>query len=156
MTLLSKHTMKKYLNKEIECIEFFIPDRPMKRMKSADQAFADYSERGIKPNFEEIENPYRFHQLMEGKRWRGIHVHEMWEDGILDGSVPYWTLLGGEDPNEILPRIVVNFLKREIFKGIDAELIEKVYQDILKYWTWRRRLFYKLKIPKGRINRLKE
>lgn len=135
----------KYLNKEIERLEYFVPERPVRKMKSSDQAFADYSERGIKPNFEELENPYRYHQLVEAKRWRGIHIHELWEQGVLDGSVPYWTLLGGEDLKEVMPRSVVDFMKKEMFKGIDAELIEKVYQDVLKHWSFWRRFMYTFK-----------
>jgi len=113
-------------------------------MITADEAFTLFSERGVKPDFSYIENPYRYFQLLEGKRWQGIHM-QMWEDGNLDGTIPYWVLMGGEDLKEILPRIVVDFMKKEMFKGIDAELIEKVYQDVLNYWNWRRRTQQKLK-----------
>lgn len=86
-------------------------------------------------------------KLREGKRWRGIHIHEMYEQGILGGSVAYFVLLGGfcgeerswflrllgkerfkHDP---MPRSVVDFLKREMFKGKDAEIIESVYKLII-------------------------
>jgi hypothetical protein len=36
-------------------------------------------------------------------------------------------------------------MKGEMFKGKDSEIIEKCYQDVLKYWTWWRRLLFKLK-----------
>lgn len=69
-----------------------------------------------------------FEGLRQGKRWAGIHVHEMYEQGILDGSVPYFTLLGIiEKP---IPRYVVNFLKKEMFKGQDSNLIEEIYTSI--------------------------
>lgn len=70
--------------------------------------------------------------LMEAKSWQGIHM-QMWEDGVLDG-VGYWCLLGGEDGN-IMPRNIVDFMKKEMFKGIDKDLIEDTYQKILKQWT---------------------
>jgi hypothetical protein len=134
--------MGNLINKEIERLEYFIPKINIKKMISADEAFTQYSERGIKPDFSRIENPYRFYQLQEAKRWQGISIHEMWEQGILDGSVSYWTLLGGESPKEIIPRVIVNFMKKEIFKGKDKDLIEKTYKDILSYWNWWRRLLY--------------
>ena len=45
--------------------------------------------------------------------------------------MPYYTILGGEEGDEPVPRSVVDFMKRTLFKGIDAELIETVYQWIL-------------------------
>ena len=71
-----------------------------------------------------------FFVLLMGKRWRGITIHELWEEGVIEGSVPYFTLLGGFD--EPLPRNVVDFMKKEMFKGIDADIIENCYQSILK------------------------
>lgn len=56
----------------------------------------------------------------------------MWEQGILDGSVSYFTLLGGEDKKELPPLNVINFIKKEMFKGVDADIIECTYQDILR------------------------
>ena len=74
----------------------------------------------------------------------------MWEEGIIDGGVPYWTLLGGEDFKEIMPKIIVDFIKKEMFKKQDAEIIEKTYQEVLAYWTWWRRLFFRIKIKYAR------
>lgn len=140
---------KRKENREIKRLEWFIPkymtDIPVnekpKFLKagdahpkiSADDAFALLSERGIRPNLGALINPLRFFQLKEAKRWRGIICHELWEQGIIDGSIPYWTLLGGEDANDILPRHVVDFMKKEMFKGMDAENIETIYQKVLKY-----------------------
>ncbi len=72
----------------------------------------------------------------------------MYEDGVLDGSMPYFVILGGYDKTVVrkwwqfwkkkythvhdpIPRAVVNQMKKEMFKGIDAEIIEKCYQSIL-------------------------
>lgn len=131
-------------NKEIKRIEFFIPNNYKgvavgKKPITADEAFILKSEKGINIPLEDIENPYRYRQLLEGKRWQGI-MCQLWEQGILDGSVPYWTLLGGENPKEILPRNIVNFIKKELFKGRDFELIEEIYQEILKN-KWRDKLY---------------
>ena len=43
--------------------------------------------------------------------------------------------MGGEDEQEILPREIVNFMKKEMFKGADAEIIEDNYQKVLKKWN---------------------
>jgi hypothetical protein len=53
----------------------------------------------------------------------------MWEAGVLEGSTPYFTLLGGED--KPIPRHVVDFIKKEIFQGQDAGIIESCYQQII-------------------------
>ncbi len=82
---------------------------------------------------------------MEGKRWQGIMMEE-WEKGILEGSTPYWVLLGGENPHEILPRYVVDFMKKELFKGTNKDIIENTYRKVLKHWTWWRRLLYKFRL----------
>lgn len=135
------------MNKEIKRLEWFmsgsLAQKPIK-MITADEAFINYSERGIKPDFSKILNPLRFHQLKWAKIWQGRQL-QMWEDGNLDGvGLGHWTLLGGEDPNEIMPRNIVDFMKKEMFKGMDKDIIENTYQDILKYWTWWRRLLYKI------------
>jgi len=133
------------MNKEIKRLEWFIKNTPAKnpkKMMTADEAFVLFSERGVKPDFSKITNPLRFQQLEWAKKWQGRTL-EMWESGILDGTVPYRTLLGGENPNEILPKEVIDFIKKEMFKGADKEIIERVYKEVLKYWTWWRKLLFK-------------
>lgn len=103
--------------------------------------FFEYSEQGKHKNKILNYGMDGFNALIQGKRWRGIHVHELYEQGILSGDVPYYVLLGGlcgkkkwwqfwKSPHDPMPRSVVDFLKREMFKGKDAELIERVYQEI--------------------------
>jgi len=111
---------KKQLN-DLETIKFFIPSQ-LKKIKISNSdivAFFDFSERGISPK-KETEG---FNLLKQGKNWRGIHM-EMYEEGVLDGSMPYCVIL------EDMPRVVVDFIKREMFKGKDAEIIEKAYQIV--------------------------
>lgn len=120
--------MQSNRDKEIECIKFFIPRvcRNVRITKLAIRKYFEWSERGF--HKKELEGMIRkksgFNSLVEGKRWRGIHVHELYERGILDGSVPYLVLLEG------MPRLVVNFLRKEMFKGKDSELIEKIYTKL--------------------------
>lgn len=123
------------MNKEIERLEFFVSWPAIQGMKGkdADKAFVNYSERGIKPELNELQNPIRYKQLCRAKRWQGIQL-QMWEDGILDGSMPYWVILGGLSLKEILPRNIVDFMKKEMFRGIDNEQIEECYQEILKHY----------------------
>lgn len=121
------------MNKEIERIKYFIPKalKDVEITEADEKMFAEYSERGL--HKDKIKLGFfkdGFSALREGKRWQGIHM-QMWEDGVLEGVVPYFSLLGGENPKEIPPRYVVDFMKKEMFKGIDAELIENVYQEIL-------------------------
>lgn len=98
------------------------------------------SERGEKNAGKFDENP-----LIQGKRNRGLHM-QLWEEGVLEGIVPYNTLLGGfqrkrkwynpmryllgKFKNEPIPRSVVDFMKKEMFKGMDAEVIEECYAGL--------------------------
>ncbi len=125
--------------KDIDCIKWFYP-KAENTSEEEIENFFDVSERGAIP----IKN----NLLVEGKRWRGITIHEMWEQGILEGSVPYFVLLGGYEGKRKwynpmryikckyyhipIPSFIVDFIKKEIFKGKDADVIERCYQDIIK------------------------
>lgn len=125
----------KYNQNEIELLDYFMLSS-LRSIKIKDEDYKKYfewSERGKHKELVESLSSVKdgFGALRQSKRWRGITVHELWEQGILDGSVPYYTLLGGTD-ERLIPRSIVDFLKREIFKGIDAETIEKCYQSIIE------------------------
>lgn len=62
------------------------------------------------------------------KQRRGILMGE-YEKGILEGLTPYMTILGFEYGDTPMPEYVVKFIKKELFKGQDAKLIEKIYRD---------------------------
>lgn len=144
--------MTKKQENDIEICRYFIPDiiKHIPITKQDIQMFLEWSEQGkhkdktgtwaILPK--ELQNG--FNALIEGKQWRGIHM-QMYEDGVLDGTMPYFTLLGGYDTtlkikwwqfwkpkfthvHKPIPRNVVEYMKKEMFKGHDADLIEKVYQ----------------------------
>jgi hypothetical protein len=112
--------MTKKQQQELDCLKWFWPE-----LKYTNEEAKEYFDYDVKGGDIPKDNP-----IYLAKQWRGRTIHELWEQGILDGSVPYFVLLGGEDKKEIPPRKVVDFIKREIFKGIDANMIEKVYQEI--------------------------
>lgn len=94
------------------------------------QKFFEWSEKGWHKEEVLFDMSY-FNALRQGKRWAGIHIHELYEPGILDGSMPYFIILGGfEHP---VPPEVKDFMKKEMFKGHDAEIIENCYQEIKKH-----------------------
>ena len=124
---------------DIALCKFFYPCSPT---DEETEEYLAFSERGIgKKHGKFSTNP-----LILGKSRRGLTM-EMWEDGVLEGSVPYVTLLGGfagmrnkYNPMRFLrgwcyhqpiPRFVVDFMKKEMFKGEDAEIIEKCYLSFL-------------------------
>ena len=117
---------------DLETVKYFIP-RVLKHIKITNKDIEDYfnwSEKGIGESDKEAKrgtDTYTgFETLMEGKRWRGIHIHELYEQGILSGDMPYAVIL------EDMPREIIEFLKKEMFKGIDARVIEKVYEEVVR------------------------
>jgi hypothetical protein len=114
--------------KDLEIVEYFIPDclTCIKITDDDRRMFCEWSERG---KYKELINERKmdgFNALIQGKRWRGIHM-QMWEDGNLDGTMPYMELIKDMSKN------LVDFIKKELFKGIDADLIENCYQH-RNYW----------------------
>lgn len=115
-------------SKDLETVKWFIPDCMKHILITNDDEimFLENSERGL--HKEKISGmPYTmdgFNALIQGKKWRGIHVHEMYEPGVLESSVPYYSLL------QAMPQVVVDFLKKEMFKGQDVDLIDRVYKII--------------------------
>lgn len=114
--------------KDLETIKYFIP-KAWKNVTITDEdvkMFFEYSDQGKNKEKRKdtnlITTEYAgFNALCDGKKWRGIHTHELYEKGILDGSMPYYVIL------EDMPRSVVDFLKKEMFTGIDSEVIEECY-----------------------------
>lgn len=117
--------LTKKQEKDLETILYFIPEKINKEIITDKDIlnFFEYSEKGL--HKEKILN-YEidgFNAILQGKRWRGIHM-QMWEDGVLSGDIPYAVLL------EDMPRNVVDFMKKEMFKGIDSYLIEETYKTL--------------------------
>ena len=113
---------------DIETRKYFIPIcfKHIEITNNDIEMFLENSEKGL--HKDKIDKSRRkidgFHALIEGKKWRGIHVHEMYEQGISSGDVPYSVLVDG------MPRVLVNFLKREMFQGSDSGLIERCYNNL--------------------------
>lgn len=136
--------LTKNQQKDLESIIYFIPSilKNVSVKEEDIKMFFENSERGM--HQDKVRTSHfndGFNALIEGKRWRGIHM-QMWEEGILDG-VGYFILLGGlaekrrwfnpyrwlrgKYYNRPIPRPVVDFMAKEMFRGIDAELIESIY-----------------------------
>lgn len=136
--------------KDLETVLYFIPEL-MKHIPISNgdiKMFFENSEKGL--HKEKVGGlPYKmdgFNALLEGKSWRGVHMR-MYEEGVLDGTMPYFTILGGYDKvmkrkwwqfwkkkytyvHSPVPRAVVDFMKKEMFKGADAVTIERCYQTL--------------------------
>ncbi len=143
--------LTKSQQEELIVWEYFIP-KNVKWLPKTDQDLKMFFELSQEGKHKDIyfrpDQPYTyFLALKEGKRWAGIHW-QMYEDGVLDGSMPYFVILGGYDKclkrkwwqfwkpkyafiHNPPPREVVNQMKKEMFKGHDAEIIENCYQLIL-------------------------
>jgi hypothetical protein len=148
-------TFTKKQQSELETLEWFFPFYYIgngfnwKDITNEDKAaYFLRSERGIVPEKETI----GYQALNKAKENRGLHCETapgkpmaMYEAGVLEGSVPYWTLLGGENPKEIPPRSVVDYMKKSMFRGIDADTIEECYQNVLKHWIWWRKILFLIK-----------
>lgn len=121
---------------DLETVLYFAPKDMKEKYPPTEQdikEFFEYSEKGLhkdKVTSLKYSNFTGFDTLIQGKRWRGIMLHEVFEPSVLEGSLPYDFLLGGEDTPRT--RAWVDFFKKEMFKGVDADIIEKVYQRILQ------------------------
>jgi hypothetical protein len=110
---------------DIEVLLWFMPEQFNNILitKEDKKDFLNHSDNGIKP----IIYTEGYKALTEAKRLRGITIHELWEKGILEGSVPYRVILEG------MPKNVMEFIKREMFKGSDSELIESLWNAITSH-----------------------
>lgn len=136
---------------DLETILYFIP-KSLKHIEITDldiKKFFDYSDKGM--HKEEVKQSHfrdGFNALIYGKVYRGRQM-EMWEDGVLSGDMPYFVILGANDKTIVkkwwqfwkekytfkhnpLPREVVDFMKKEMFKGKDADVIEQCYQILIR------------------------
>ena len=126
--MAKKFKMTLARRRELYCLLYFDPKwcKYRRRERQDIIQFFEYSEHGKNDDLIHLNHRDGFNHLVQCKSWRGIHAHEMYEEGILDGSVPYLVLLEG------MPLVVVQFLSREMFKGADASLIMKVYKELKK------------------------
>ena len=116
---------------DLETVKYFIPSWVYwSEITEKDELmFLENSERGLHVDkihgaFFQKKNRNGFNALIQGKKWRGIHM-EMYEDGVMDCTMPYYEILENQ------PRSVVNFIKKEMFQGKDADVIEACYRKAM-------------------------
>lgn len=142
---------------DLETIVYFIPEW-MKKINITDDdiiKFFEYSDKWMHKEYvKSIPTQWEyswFWALLEWKRWRWIHI-KMYQEWVLDGSMPYYVLLGWNDKerkykcfwkliykflkidrrfiHNPIPRSVVDFLKKEMFQWQSSESIENAYRLI--------------------------
>lgn len=119
---------------EKESLEWFCPSllRQFPPQNGEFEEYLAHSERGI-PIKGFQRGWQRFNVYSEAKRWRGITIHELWEDSFYsDNWWPgFYELLREEDGTPI-PCHIKDFIAKEIFAGQNKDLINEIYDDILK------------------------
>lgn len=140
--------LSKAQENELKVLEYFMP-KNVKWLPKTDrdiEMFFEWSEQGKHKEKKIYGDISYFEGLREGKSWAGVHMG-MYEDGVLEGTMPYTTILGGFEGttkrkwwqfwkpkisffHKPIPRYVVDFMKKEMFKGIDAEVIEICYSHL--------------------------
>lgn len=134
--------MSKKQKREIECLRYFARDNISyigvsslykitsakiaedPHAVSAEEAYFQITDSGAQSV--ETTDKGRLLMLLDAKKWR-LRSMDMYEQGVLEGSTPYYTLLGLED--ERVPLSVADFMARTMFKGRDKDLIMSVYDQ---------------------------
>ena len=107
------------MNKDVQIAEHFTPCKKITITNNDRQKFIEWSSQG--KHKEDVKLSHftdGFNSLVTGKKYAGITMG-LWEEGILDGSIPYYTPLIENRP----PDYVIEFMKKEMFKGADSKLI---------------------------------
>ena len=119
--------MTKRQQNELEVWRYFIPPGTWAEENSEDiKKFFECSERGqhkdemTRSAFLPEGRTYA-HALRWGKIWAYRNVHEIWEPALLGGEGGW---CGYCELIEDMPAPVIEFVKKEMFQGIDSEAIE--------------------------------
>lgn len=133
-------TKKQLLEKEN--LEWFCPNL-LKQWPPHEGEFEEYlahSERGVPiKGFEHGYIPHynkntfisqKFNVYAETKRRRGITIHEIWEEDFFSGGNFGLIEMLTEEDGKPIPEHIKNYIKKEIFAGQDADLIDKLYEQI--------------------------
>ncbi len=112
---------------ELERLYYFFPDLHKRRIiKPAIRKYFEWSEQGKhKKDVKKSHFKDGFNALVAAKQWCGRTIHELYEPGILSGDMPYAAFI-----EKTTPRVAIEFIKREMFKGIDSQIIENYYQTL--------------------------
>lgn len=141
--------MKKLNNKDLLLASYFIPSS-LKNIQVTDkdkQMFVEWSSEGKHKELVKLSHfSDGFNALIYGKKYAGITMG-LWEEGIIEGSNCYFTLLGGyqgrkrtklerllgreEYAHKPIPKMIVEHMKKEMFKGMDSDIIDKIYKTLI-------------------------
>src|SRR3990167_5003904 len=93
---------------DIECVKFFIPHWCDYGIVSEDdeKKFLEYSERGKHKADVDGFKFDGFNALVQGKRWRGVHIHELWKPDL---NITLFI----EELEDSLPPVVFEHVKKE-------------------------------------------
>jgi len=122
--------MKESKKREIEVLMYFMPiaSHNISITDNDIKKYFEWSERGLhKEDIKQSHFNDGFNALVNAKQWRGRMIHEVYEPAIEEEIVGgYHTLI-----DATVPRSVIDFMKKEFFKGKHASSIENVYQFAL-------------------------
>ena len=124
-------TRKQQLEKEN--LEWFNPSlfRQFLPQEGEFEEYLDHSERGIPIKGFHGEKSTKFNVYQQAKRWRGVTIHELWEESFYsDFWWPGFYELLKEEDGTLIPRHIKDYIKKEIFGGQSADLIDKIYEEI--------------------------
>lgn len=114
---------------DIEIIKYFIPKSHKNAIITQEdiQEFVEFDCYGKQSS---KYDPTRrkvdwYNALCEGKIWRGIFIW-LYEEWVMDGSTPYYTLL------KWMPIIVKDYIKKEMFKWVNSDKIDYIWQEANK------------------------
>lgn len=146
LCFLANHKKMKLTKKQQEDIDFYLEFCPSNFYHQPTdeeiKEFLDFSERGVKPVGEKGgASGQSLNPIIIGKSYLGLNI-QLWQEGVMEGSIGYFSLLGGFDDwekendkyifkHKPVSRRLVDYMKSQMFKGIDAEIIETAYQKIL-------------------------
>ncbi len=128
--------LTKKQQKDLVSIRFFIPPwvdwgktvYPCGAVEDSDgddpvEVFFDWSDKGIQVKGRRVNGLAELEALLQGKRWRGIHIHELYEKSIAEGTATYFEILQG------VPKEVAEFLSKEMFNGTDESIIMRAFEN---------------------------
>jgi len=95
--------------------------------------FFEWSERGLHKeeasyNQHNEKGKTYFHALIWGKTWADRHI-KMYQEGVLEGYMPYITILGLEDGETTVPKEVMEYISKNMFQGCERKLIQECYDS---------------------------
>jgi hypothetical protein len=126
---MNKMTITPKMLNEIECLKYFILSSCnwSRITKPAIIKYFEWSTQGKhKKLATKAEIPHKkytgFETLIWANTWRNRHIYEMYEPAVNDLG---YLCAGFID--ETVPRVVIDYLKKTMFRGQDKQIIERIY-----------------------------